>query len=555
MNRGVEHAGEQRTDEPTGDLAAISGGHDVNGQPGGHALGKQPDVSRFLDRPIGRGRFLEMLGMCAVAAVSASACSKLDQMFPREGAEQPTPTAEPEAPIREPNIEGTGTMAQGAAPNFLEQDLIRLKGLPLLMAQPQIDRYIFNSVSGNRSFTNVAKVHKSDKVPYHAFVFKAFDERSNVNLPPRLGNVDKRQSLADFFNGVTKYRGDHSGNVEEIKTILVTSYELSFGIKLDPEYIEVVPDGSGKIAAIKYTAADADQLEVTVKVADKLKKGDRELDPEVTTVVSSREENHKLVDKKGNLKFPPSIAEDQGIAIPPEALADYERVRYQQTFESQGKIIGVNLDIPIEALIDEHEALEKQGRPKGFDDGNVFSKNLGWYILDNDPMTRDIANIVTRQFPTKKEKMQAILDFVQSYRYVPDAHGDAPRTPLMSLICKGGDCEDSSILVAALAQAVGIECIFTYFPNHVATACDIIDEETSSFMTFNGKRYAWMETAGDGATSNTNKVETFHETELVRTFGISGGHKIGERPKTLPTHLSTVNGRSLVKTNWTSRSE
>ena len=185
MNRGIDHAGAQETDQPT-DRSAT------------------PDASRFLDRRIGRGGFLRTLGMGVVAAISASACSKLDKMFPREGAERPDPTVEPEAVMREPNIEGSGNLAEGTTPQFLEQDLIRLKGLPLLMAQPQIDRYIFNSVSGNKAFTNVAQVHKdqvlnldgsrSYTVPYHAFVFKAFDEKSNVNLPRRLGSMDKHQS-------------------------------------------------------------------------------------------------------------------------------------------------------------------------------------------------------------------------------------------------------------------------------------------------------------------------------------------------------------------------
>ena len=282
---------------------------------------------------------------------------------------------------------------------FLEQDLIRLKGLPLLMAQPQIDRYIFNSVSGNKAFTNVAQVHKdqvlnldgsrSYTVPYHAFVFKAFDEKSNVNLPRRLGSMDKHQSLADFFNKVTIYKADDSDNVEAIKTILVTSYELSFGVKLDPAHIEIVSDRSGKISAIRYTAADADQLEVRVKVAEKFEK--HEFDPEAKIVASSREETHQLVDRKGNLKFPPSITESQGIAIPPEALPNYERVQYRQTFASQGKIIGVDLDIPIETILSENEALERQQRPKYFDNGQIREKNLGWHILNNDPLVRSIA--------------------------------------------------------------------------------------------------------------------------------------------------------------------
>lgn len=509
-------------------------------------------VSGFLDRSRDRRGFLRSVRALAITAISAGACSKLDKLFPREG--EPAATAEPEAA---PNTNDPGSLkspprSEGAdEPIFLEKELVELKGLALLMAQPDMDRYIFSSVTGNKAFTNVANIRKGD-FPYHAFLFKAFDPKSNVNLPARLGNKDKHQSLADFFNGVTRFKGDHSGHVGQIKTILVASYKLSFGIELDPDAIEIVTADDGKISAIKYTAENADRIETTVKVATKVYQDEQ--DQELKRVSDTDDETHKLVDKRGNLVFPPSISEGQGIAIPPDALKNYETVHYQQRFGSQGKVIAVDLDIPIEAILDERKALNRQNRPKSFNrKGGAFEQNPGWYILDNDRLTESIAKIVTDGFLTQREKMQAILDFAQSYHYVPDSYGDARRTPLMSLICRGGDCDDSSILVVALARAIGIECIFTYFPNHMATACSIDSEllgEASFVSSKNGKRYTFMETTGNGATSVTaNKTDPF-DTDLVGSWGIGGGHKIGERPKTLPTHVSGVDDREITEVNW-----
>ena len=145
--------------------------------------------------------------------------------------------------------------------------------------------------------------------------------------------------------------------------------------------------------------------------------------------------------------------------------------------------------------------------------------------------------------------MQAILDFVQSYYYIPDSYGDAPRTPLMSLICKGGDCEDSSILVVALARVVDIDCVFTYFPHHVATACEV--DGQGGYFTLDGKKYMWMETTGNGSTASiVNQVDQIDGTELTRTWGIGGGHKIGQQPKTLPTHMSRVDSKTMITMNW-----
>lgn len=516
----------------------------------------QPEAGRdnMQRRQLDRRGFLAL----TIAAISAGACRKLDEIFPRESDEPETGagTAKPEAEAKT-NTPGSLKSPAGSdgtdEPMFLERELVELKGLALLMAQPSIDRYIFSSVTGNKAFTNVANIKKGENFPYHAFLFKAFDPKSNVNLPKRLGNVDKHQSLADFFNGVTRFKGDHSGHVGQIKTILVASYKLSFGIELDPDAIEIVAADDGKISAIKYTAENADQLETTVKVAKNAYK-DAE-NPELKKVSDTADETHKLVDRKGNLVFPPSISESQGIAIPPDALKNYETVRYQQRFGTQGKVITVDLDIPIEAILNEREALKRQNRPRVFNlKGTETVQNPGWYILDNDPLVESIAKIVTGQFPTQREKMQAILDFAQSYHYVPDSYGEAPRTPLMSLICRGGDCEDSSILVVALARAIGIDCIFTYFPKHIATACSIDDEirvESSFVSGTNGKRYMFMETVGGGSTSVTvNKADQFDDVDLVGSWGTGRGHKIGERPETFPTHMSGVGDKRITEINW-----
>lgn len=525
----------------------------------------QSEVTTAIQPEVGQGttqrRQMDRRGFIAIAiaAVSAGACRKLDDIFPREG-DKPKTGAGTSEPETAPSISGSGSLQRQPGSEdadesmFLERELVELKGLALLMAQPSIDRYIFSSVTGNKAFTNVANIKKGENFPYHAFLFKAFDPKSNVNLPARLGKVDKHQSLADFFNGVTRFKGDHSGHVGQIKTILVASYKLSFGIELDPDAIEIVTDDDGKISAIKYTAGNADQLETGVKVATKVYQD--AANKELKRVSDTDDETHKLVDRNGNLVFPPSINEGQGIAIPPDALKDYETVRYQQRFGTQGKVITVDLDIPIEAILNEREALKRQNRPVLFNlKGLGSQKNPGWYILDNDPLVKSIAKTVTDQFSTQREKMQAILDFAQSYHYVPDSYGDAPRTPLMSLICKGGDCEDSSILVVALARAIGIECIFTYFPGHVATACSL-DVQVSGESSFsvdekNGKHYMFMETTGNSSTSVAvpNKTDPF-DADLVGAWGTGWGHKIGEEPRTLPTHISGVDDKKITEMNW-----
>lgn len=519
----------------------------------GRGLSAQPEATPEIQPEVGQGtmqrRQMDRRGFlaCAIAAISAGACRRLDELFPREGNES-EPTGELKT-ASSGNLQLPSDPAEADKSQFLDKELVELKGLALLLAQPDMDRYIFSSVTGNKAFTNVANVKKSKDFPYHAFLFKAFDPKSNVNLPDRLGRVDKRQSLADFFNGVTRFNGTHSGHVGQIKTILVASYEFSFGIKLDPDYIEVVVGNDGKISAIKYTAEGAQQLEGKVQVAVTTAPDSK--NQEIRQVTDSKEETHKLVDRNGNLIFPPSTSETQGIAIPPDALPNHEVVRYKQEFSSQDKIISIDIDIPIAAILDEREKLKMQNRPRSFNlPEHLIQKNPAWYILNNDPFVKRVAETVTGQFQSPREKMQAILDFVQSYHYVPDSYGDTSKTPLMSLICRGGDCEDSSILSVALARAIGIDCVFTYFPGHVATACQLKPEPGDSYMQIDGKYYLWMEQAGNAATNVTvNKADEI-DPKLVHFLGVGFGHKIGQKPQQLPTHISTVDGSDMMRMNW-----
>lgn len=471
----------------------------------------------------------------AVSAVAGAACNRIDDLLGKKGGSSPDPNqllpgaAEP-APAA-PQVDPY-------RPEFLDEDGVKLTGLTLMMSNnDQFDRYIFNAVTGCRSYAQTYRIQKGYPfefedgrrftMPYHAFLFKAFDPRSNVNLPERLGKPAEDQGLATFFRQYTVYRADNPKHIEAIKTILITSYELSFGLKLDPNHIKIESDERGRIQAIKYTS----KLIAPTTIATKTAKDD--LDPEARNLITTEEKRWDLVGKDGELFFPPTVMADQGIALPHSAMLKYPKIRYTKSFKSQGRTINVNINISVDAVLSDQNKLNAQGRSQNFAiDSETLVKNLGYYVLDNDPLAKELAGIITEGFVTKREKMQAILDFAHSFNYVPDAYGEAPRTPRVTLISRGGDCEDSAILVVALARAVGIDCVFAYFDGHAAPACDI--GESGTAFTWEKKKYEWCETTGgqEAVVTVTNYQDPY-TGNIVRTEKNSRAWEIGEKPPTI----------------------
>lgn len=95
-----------------------------------------------------------------------------------------------------------------------------------------------------------------------------------------------------------------------------------------------------------------------------------------------------------------------------------------------------------------------------------------------------------------------IVKFVQDcieYQYDIDTSGAAeyPRYPIETLYERQGDCEDTSILLAALLKEWGYEVGFLYLPNHLAVAIRAADDyESSAYYEIDGHKYLFIETTG-----------------------------------------------------------
>lgn len=104
---------------------------------------------------------------------------------------------------------------------------------------------------------------------------------------------------------------------------------------------------------------------------------------------------------------------------------------------------------------------------------------------------------------TEPQKLNFVIAFVQSLPYTSDIettpYDEYPRYPVETLFDRGGDCEDTSILVAALLDRMGYDVALLLLEDaqHMAVGVVILGTY-GSYYEYDGKQYFYLETTGDG---------------------------------------------------------
>jgi hypothetical protein len=120
------------------------------------------------------------------------------------------------------------------------------------------------------------------------------------------------------------------------------------------------------------------------------------------------------------------------------------------------------------------------------------------YLLD---IFRDIAN---QEIYTDTQRVEFVVAFVQNLPYTSDSvttsYDEYPRYPVETLVDNGGDCEDTSILMASLLDGLGYDVVLLRLPdyNHMAIGIGSINNIPGAYWEFNGNRYSYLETTGRG---------------------------------------------------------
>ncbi|MCL2142581.1 MAG: hypothetical protein FWH46_06920 [Methanimicrococcus sp.] len=103
---------------------------------------------------------------------------------------------------------------------------------------------------------------------------------------------------------------------------------------------------------------------------------------------------------------------------------------------------------------------------------------------------------------TKDEIALNVIAFVQSMPYTSDnvttGYDEYPRYPIETLVDGGGDCEDSSILAAALLSEMGYDVVLIELPGHMALGIKGNESLPGYYYEDNGSRYYYVETTSSG---------------------------------------------------------
>ena len=100
------------------------------------------------------------------------------------------------------------------------------------------------------------------------------------------------------------------------------------------------------------------------------------------------------------------------------------------------------------------------------------------------------------------------ISFVQIIPYIYDIDStgekEFPKYPIETLFDNGGDCEDTSILLAGILKELGFGvCFIHYEGQHVAIGIKGSDGLKGSYFEYNGSKYFYIETTGENWTVGT----------------------------------------------------
>lgn len=115
------------------------------------------------------------------------------------------------------------------------------------------------------------------------------------------------------------------------------------------------------------------------------------------------------------------------------------------------------------------------------------------------------------------------MAFVQSLPYVSDSasagYDEYLRFPFETLYHGGGDCEDSSILLASLLYDMGYGVALLELPGHMAVGVKSGDELSGSYYNYEGTKYFYLESTNSGWDVGVIPDEYKNETAIITPIG------------------------------------
>ena len=115
----------------------------------------------------------------------------------------------------------------------------------------------------------------------------------------------------------------------------------------------------------------------------------------------------------------------------------------------------------------------------------------------NKSLCDGIARCLRETASSEFEAVSNAVAFVQSLDYIRDGDTDYPKYPVETLYERGGDCEDTSLLLCGIVRSLGYGSALLVFDNHCAVGL-LGDNLDGAYFDMDGKRYYYTETTGTG---------------------------------------------------------
>lgn len=123
---------------------------------------------------------------------------------------------------------------------------------------------------------------------------------------------------------------------------------------------------------------------------------------------------------------------------------------------------------------------------------------------------------------------ECVVSFIQTMKYKNDGTYEYPRYPIETLVEKGGDCEDTAILLEAILKALGFDCVLVSPTKHMGVGIALKYEISGTAFQHRNKFYYYIETTSAGWGIGDYPDHLSSDVTIYDPGDVSGGLLLSE---------------------------
>ncbi len=237
------------------------------------------------------------------------------------------------------------------------------------------------------------------------------------------------------------------------------------------------------LAAMVYAAIRDGSGKTTIPVGKKI--GDYIVGSDTT--VSEMEQQ----DRAASPTFLDGVSGD---TLPDLSTSESYRRTFSQTTRSGGTEFTTGVLKPVYQYY--------KSRPRVPDYGMYTSDMFDNHSIEN--IAGEFEDYGNRKNHTDRQIVDHAIAWVQGMEYTQDkpatGYNEYPKYPAETIVDRGGDCEDTSILLSEVLRDLGYGTVLLKLDqaNHMAVGVSGSDDIPGSYYTYRGQRFYYVETTGSG---------------------------------------------------------